>query len=92
MAANAQQTLLQVTVASQSVGIHDAVDAAIDHDGHPVGHGGCYADILLDDQHRHIALTPELHQHGLDLVDNHRGQALGGLIHHQQPRIAQQRA
>ena len=50
------------------------------------------ADVLLDDQHRHLAVLGEAHQHLLDLRDDHRREALGRLVHHQQARIGEQRA
>ena len=58
-------------------------DAALAEQVVPVGHGGRELDVLLDEQHAGAG--------GLDLADDrpdpghdHRGQALGGLVHEQQ--------
>ena len=70
----------------------DTVDAAIDHDGDIPGNGRRHADILLDHEHRHVAILAEAHQHLLDLGDDDRRQSFGRLIHDQQMRIGQKRA
>ncbi len=92
MPADAEQPLLQVAVGGQRPGVHDAVDAPVDHDGDAVGHRGRHADILLDDEDGHLAFPSERDQHLLDLADDDGRQPLGGLVHDQQLRIAQQRA
>ena len=69
-----------------------AVDAAIDHDGDILGHRARHADVLLDDQHRHLAVLGKLDEHLLHLRDDERREPFGGLVHHQQTRIGEQRA
>ena len=49
LAANAEQSLLQLAVGGERARFHDAVDAAIDHDGDVIGDAGRDADILLDE-------------------------------------------
>ena len=51
-----------------------------------------HADILLDHEHRHVAVLAEAHQHLLDLGDDDRRQSLGRLVHDQKLRIGQKRA
>ena len=46
---------------------------------------------LPDQQDGHFALLDQRLQHLLDLLDDHRSEALGGFVHHQQTRIHQQR-
>ena len=50
------------------------------------------ADILLDDQDRHLAFFGKLHQHRFDLIDDDRRQPFGRLVHDQEARIAEERA
>ena len=89
LAANAEEPLLQLAVGGERARFHDAVDAAVDHDGDVVGNAGRDADILLDDQDGHRALFGELHHHGLDLLDNDRRQPFRRLVHDQEARIAE---
>ena len=67
------------------------MDPPVDHDGHGIGHLGCNADILLDDEDRDIALRGEPHQRFLDMRDDDRGEALGRFVHDEQARIHQER-
>ena len=91
MTADAEQALLQAAVGGEFARGHDAVDAAVDHDGHVLGDGGGDADVLLDDEHGDLAFLGEAHEHFFELCDNEWGEALGGLVHHEQARIPQQR-
>ena len=90
--ADAEQALLQLAVGGEALRLDHAVDAAVDHDGDVLGDRAGDADVLLDHQHRHLAVLGEAHQHLLDLADDHRREALGRLVHHQQARIGEQRA
>ena len=53
---DAEQALLQFAVGGKARRLDDAVDAAIDHDGDVAGHRRRHADILLDHEHRHVAI------------------------------------
>ena len=89
--AHAEQALLQLAVGSQRLRRHLVRDAAVDHHADAVGHVDRHAEVLLDQQHRDLAagqLAQRLHH----LLDDQRRQALGGLVHHQQARLEQQRA
>ena len=66
--------------------------AAIDHDRDVLGDRGGDADILLDHEHRHVAVFAEAHQHFLDLGDDDRRQPFGRLVHDEQLRVGQKRA
>ena len=92
MQPDAQQALLQVAIGGEARGVDDAVDAAVDHDGDVPRHRRRHADILLDHEHRHVAVVAKAHQHLLDLGDDHRRQSLGRLVHDQEMRIGQKRA
>ena len=92
LAAHAQQALLQVTVGSQRFCIHGAVDAPVDHDGHPVSNRGGHADVLLYQQNRHLAFLAQGVEQFLHLFDDDRCQTFGWLVHDEQSRVAQQRA
>ena len=63
MTADAEQALLQLPVRSQLARVDQPVDATVDHDGDGVGHDGCNADVLLDDEDVHIALVTQLLEH-----------------------------
>ena len=45
----------------------------------------------FDHQYVDVTLTPQVHQHVCNLVDDNRGQAFGRLVHHQQFGIEKQR-
>ena len=51
-----------------------------------------HPDILLDDEHRDVALLAEPHQHVLDLGHDDGRQSFGRLVHDQETRIGHQRA
>ena len=70
---------------------HEPVDSAVHHDRNLVGHCAGNANVLLDDENVHLALGGECQQHLFDLRDDHRGQALGRLVHDEQARIGQKR-
>ena len=57
---DAEQALLQRAVGGEALRLDHAVDAAVDHDGDVLGHRARDADVLLDDQHRHLAVLGEL--------------------------------
>ena len=91
MAADAEKRLLQVAVGGEHARLHHPVDLAVDHDRDAVGDGTGDADILLDHQDVDVAFLAQTHQHFGDLVDDHRGKALGRLVHHQKARVEEQR-
>ena len=92
MLADAEQPLLQFAIGFEPRRLHQPVDPAVDHDRDFFGHRGRDADILLDDEHADIALLAETEQDLLDLLDDHRREALGRLVHDEKVRIEQQRA
>ena len=92
MNADAEQPLLQIAVRREAAGVDDAVDAAVDHDGDVFRNRRRHPDILLDDQHRHVAFLAEAHEHFLDLGDDDGCETFGRLVHDQQMRIGQKRA
>jgi hypothetical protein len=51
-----------------------------------------HAQVLLDQQHRDLAFGRQVAQRLRHLLDDDRRQAFGGLVHHQQARLEQQRA
>src|ERR1700733_2572329 len=53
------------------------------HDEKPIGQGRCEAEILLNQQNRE-SLPLELSDGAANLLDNHRREALGRLVQHQQ--------
>ena len=83
MQPHAQQALLQVAIGGEARGVDGSVDAAVDHDGDVPRHRRRHADILLDHEHRHVAVVTKAYQHLLDLGDDHRRQSLGRLVHDQ---------
>ena len=88
---HAQQPLLQVGIGGQLGRRHDPRDAAIDHHRHRVGHIDRHTEILLDQQDRQRIVAQRL-QRLRHLLDDHRRQPLGRLVHHQQAGIEQKRA
>jgi hypothetical protein len=84
--------LLQVAIGGQLGGGQRACDAAVDHHVDGVGDVDGHTEVLLDQQHRDVALGGERLQHGHDLLHDDRGQPLGGLVHDQELRVEQQRA
>ena len=92
MPADAQQPLLQLAVGGERARVHDPVDAPIDHDCDMVGDRGRDPDVLLDDKDGEIFLVGETDQEIPHLSHDHRRQAFGRLVHHQKPRIAEQRS
>ncbi len=91
MTADAKQPLLQIAIARQLAGFHDAVDATVDHDRDLIRNRSRYADVLLDDKHRQILFIRQADQQIAHLRNDERRQALGRLVHDKQPGIGQQR-
>ena len=89
---DAKQALLQRAIRRELRHRHRARDAPVHHHVHRIGHRNGHTQILLDQQHRDFAVRHERLQHHLDLLHDHRREALGGLVHHQQPRVEQQGA
>ena len=81
MAANAQEPLLQLAVGRKPPQLYDAIDPAVHHDGDVFGNDRRNADILLDDEDRHVAFLAKTNEHFLDLRHDHRREALGRLVH-----------
>ena len=92
MAADAEQPLLELAVGGETARVDDAVDPPVDHDRDLVGNRSGDADVLFDDEDRHVAFLTEPDQHFLDPGDDHRREALGRLVHDEKTRIRQQRA
>ena len=66
-------------------------DPALGEQVVPVGDGGGELHVLLDEEHGD-ALVLDLADDVADLLDDHRGQALGRLVEQQQPRARAQHA
>ena len=90
--AQTQQPLLQVAVARELLGGHFVRNASIDHHANPAGHRQRHPQVLLNQQHRNIALLRQLTQRLGDLLNNYGSQALGGFIHYQKFGLQQQGA
>ena len=89
---HAEQTLLEIAVDGQFGGRHGAGDAPVHHHVDGVGDVDGHAQVLLDQQHRDLALAGQALQHLGDLLHDHRGQPFGGLVHDQEDRVQEQRA
>ena len=89
---HSQQPLLQLAVGGELGGGHRARDAAVHHHVDGVGDLDRDAEVLLDEQHRDLALGGERFEHGRNLLHDDRREALGRLVHHQQLRVEEQRA
>ena len=89
--AQAQQALLQGLVVRQLRHRHVRLQAPVDHHRNAVGGGGGHRQVLLDQQDGQVVLLGQLAQGRLHLRHDDRGQALGGLVHHQHPGLQQQR-
>ena len=93
---HAKQSLLQFGVGRELACRHLARDAPVDHHRDAVGGFHRDADVLFDQQHRDPGRfgrrMRELLQRCCDLLDDHRRQAFGRLVHHQHARVEQQRA
>ena len=92
MLADAEQSLLKFAVRRQPRGIHEPIDAAIDHDRNLLGDCGGDADILFDHEDADVALLAEAQKYLLDLLDDDRSEPFGGLVHDEQMRVEQKRA
>ena len=91
MAPDAEQPLLQFAIGGEAARLDDAVDPPVDHDRDALGNRRRDADILLDDEHRHVAFLAKPDQHLLDLRDDDGRETLGRLVHDQETRIGHQR-
>ncbi len=93
---HAEQSLLQFGVGRELACRHLARDAAVDHHCDAVGYVDRHADVLFYQQHGNLVTfrsrMRQLLQRRNDLLDNHRRQAFGRLVHHQHARVEQQRA
>ena len=90
--AQPEQPLLQSLIACELAGRHLLRDAAVDHHADAIGHVDRDAEVLLDQQHRDLALGGQPAQRGHHLLDDDRREPFGGLVHHQQARLEQQGA
>ncbi len=90
--AHAEEPLLQIAVGAQLGGARLVRDPAVDQHEDAVGHGGGHAEVLLDQQHRDRPLGGEVLEHRHHLVDDDRREALGRLVHDEEPRVGEQRA
>ena len=91
MAADAEEPLLELAIVGEPARFDNAVDPSVDHDRDVFGDRGRDADILLDDEDRHVGFLAETQQHLLDLRDNDRREPFGRLIHDEKARIGDQR-
>ncbi len=89
---HAEELLLQMAIGRQLGRWHGARDAAIDHDVDGVGHVDGHAQVLLDEEHRDLAVRGQVLQHARDLLHDHRGEALGRLVHHEEHGIEEEGA
>ena len=90
--AHTKKRLLQVPVTGEKRRIHHAVDPAVYHDRNLFGDFTGNPDVLFDHQDTHVAVAAELDEHVFNLLDNDRCQTLRRLVHHEKPRIDQERA
>ena len=89
---HAEKALLQLAVGRELGRAHRARDAAVHHHVDGIGDVDRDAEVLLDQQHRDLALGGERLQHRDDLLHDERGQAFGRLVHDQQLGVEEQRA
>ena len=92
VSANPEKLLLQAAVGGERLGVHDAVDPPIEHDGDALRNRGGDADVLFNQKDGRFAGARQGLQKLFDLGDDRRRQAFGRFVHHQQRRIAEQRA
>jgi hypothetical protein len=85
------RTASQVAVGRQLRRWHRAGDAAVDHHEDGVRHLDRHAQVLLDEEHRDLAPLRQVAEHLGDLPHDHGGQPLGGLVHHQERGVEEQR-
>jgi hypothetical protein len=90
----AEQPLLQVAVGGEFGCRHLARNAAVDHHSDAIGDVDRHADVLLDQQHGDPAAVDmcEVPQRLDHLIDDHRREALGRLVHDQHVWVEEQRA
>ena len=86
-----EQPLLQLAVRGELGSRQQAGDAPVHHHGDVVGDVERHAEVLLDQQHRDVAVVGKRLQHADDLLDDDRRQTFRRLVHHQHPRVEQQR-
>src|SRR5208337_474876 len=91
VAADAEETLLQVPVGGEGARVHDAIDTAVDHDCDMVRDGGRDADVLFDDEDGDVFFVREANEKVAHLPDDHRRETFGRLVHDEKAGIAKQR-
>jgi hypothetical protein len=90
--AQAEEPFLKIAIGAE-LGCRQLVrDPAVHHHADAVGDVDRDAEVLLDQQDRDLALRRQAAQRLDDLLDDHRREALGRLVHHQQLRLEQERA
>ncbi len=82
--AHPEQPLLQIAVDGELRGRHLLGDAAVDHHADAVGDRHRHAEVLLDQEDGNPAFGGKRAQRLGDLVDDHRRQAFGRLVHDEQ--------
>src|SRR6266478_5690220 len=86
------EVLVQLRHVGLELGVGDHVDhAPVFHDVVPVRDGSREVEILFDQQYREPSRL-ELGDGSADLLNDHRGEPLGGFIEQQQPRAGAQYA
>ena len=88
---HAQELLLQLPISCQQRCRHLVRDATIDHHTDGIGHVQCHAQILLNEQNGNLPFRRQRTQRLSDVLHDHRCQAFGGLVHHQQAWLQKQR-
>ena len=88
---HAQELLLQLPISRQLRGRHLVRDATIDHHTDGISHVECHSQILLNQQNGNLPFRRQHPQRLSDVLDDHRCQAFGGLVHHQQTWLQKQR-
>ena len=58
-------------------------DTPVDHHADEISYFECDAQVLLDQQNGDLAFVNQRAQRCGDVFNDHRRQALGGLVHHQ---------
>ena len=92
VASNPEQALLQLDIRRQFARRNDLVDPPVHHHRDAVGDRAANADVLLDQQNLEVSLLSEAREQRFDLLDDHRGEPLRRLVHHEQASVLKQSA
>ncbi len=91
-ASNPEQALLQLDNRRKFARRNAPVDPSVQHHRDAVGDRAGNADVLLDQQNLEVSLLSEAREQSFDLLDDHRGEPLRRLVHHEQASVLKQSA